>query len=72
MREFWEVRENFGFGHSGGQVIEDIGHGDPHPPDAGLPAPLARLDGDDLVVVHNLMLKRKEAPSSGHSSGLLS
>src|SRR5437899_11755643 len=45
--------EDLRFRHPGGEVFEHVVHGDAKPPDAGLAAALARLDGDALPVVHD-------------------
>src|SRR2546422_9276210 len=45
--------EDLRFRHPGGEVFEHVVPGDAKPPDAGLAAALARLDGDALPVVHD-------------------
>src|SRR5215207_1198153 len=47
-----EISEYLLVGHAGGQVREHVVDRDAHPPDGASAAALARLDGDDLVVVY--------------------
>ena len=54
-RKSWEVGEEFNLGHSTGQVIQYVVHGDPGTLEAGLPAANIRLYFDIVVyVVHML------------------
>jgi hypothetical protein len=51
-RQFGEVCQQLRDGHPAGEVFQHVSHRDPHATDAGLTAPFARLDGDELRVVH--------------------
>lgn len=55
LGEVGKVSENFGVGHAGGEVEEDIVDGDAHPSNAGLAAAFAWFEGDDVLVVHGWM-----------------
>src|SRR5947209_2962226 len=50
--QFWEVGEQFIDSHPASEVLEHVPDGDPHAADARLAAPLARLDSDEVRVVH--------------------
>ena len=54
--EFGEVFEDFGFGHAGGEVFQDVVNRNPHPPEAGFAAALPRFDGDEVDVIHRSSL----------------
>src|SRR5262249_26869417 len=43
---------------AGGQAVEHVIDGDPQAPDAGLAAALARLDRDQVLVVHAVRIPR--------------
>ena len=49
-----EVLEDLRFRHPGRQVLKDIVHRDPEPTNARLAAPLFRLKGDAIQMVHSL------------------
>ena len=51
-RQIGKIAENFVGGHSRGEVFQHISDGDPQSADARLPAPLIRLDRDQLRVIH--------------------
>ena len=42
--------------HASGQPAQNVDHGDAHAANAGATAALARLDGDDGLIVHALVL----------------
>lgn len=48
-----EVGEDLVFGHSSGQIVEDVVHGDAKAADAGLATPLSRFNGDPTAIVHD-------------------
>lgn len=50
--EFGIVRQDLVDGHARCEPARDVLDGDAHPPDAGTTAPLARLDGDASLQVH--------------------
>ena len=60
LRQIWEVSQNLFIRHAGRQVLENIVDGDPHAPDARLPASLAGLDRDDVPIA----LHERNLPSS--------
>jgi hypothetical protein len=51
-----EVGEQLIDGHPTGEVLQHVPDGDSHPADARLAAPFARLDGDQVCVVHSRSL----------------
>src|SRR5947209_8598963 len=50
--ELRKIGEQLRDGHPASEILQHIAHRDPHAADARLPAPLARLDGDELRIVH--------------------
>ena len=50
-REVREIGDDLGGTHAGCQPAQNVVDGDPHAADAGLAAPLARLDRDAFAVV---------------------
>src|SRR5689334_1328199 len=54
-----EVFENLLLRHAGGEIFKYVVDRHAHAADAGLAAALSRLDGDDLAVVHTLMIAER-------------
>lgn len=54
--EVGEIGEDLPFRHPGSEILEDIVHGNAQPADARLSATLARLNRDDISVVHMPMV----------------
>ncbi len=50
--EVRDICENLSLCHSGRQIVQNLINGNSKATDAGLPASLARVDGDALLVVH--------------------
>jgi hypothetical protein len=51
-----KVCEDFGLGHTRGEIGKDIVHGDTHSSDARFAAAFAGFEGDDVLVVHEVGL----------------
>src|SRR5947207_299448 len=62
--EIGKLRENLLLGHPARQVLQHVRYGHAHAADAGLAAALARLDCDDLSVVHNEMIAERARRST--------
>jgi hypothetical protein len=58
LGEVGEVSQNFGVGHAGGEVGEDVVDGDAHASDARLAAAFTGFEGDDVLVVHGWLSGR--------------
>jgi hypothetical protein len=58
LGEVGEVGEDFGVGHAGGEVGEDVVDGDSHSSNAGFAAAFAGFEGDDVLVVHGWLSGR--------------
>lgn len=52
--EVGKVSEDFGLGHAGGEVGEDVVDGDTHASDAGFATAFTGFEGDDVLVVHGV------------------
>ena len=59
FREVREIRENFFLTHPAGQVFQYIGHRHARAPNRRLAATFARLDGDDLAIIHAAMITKR-------------
>lgn len=59
-RQAGEVFKHFLLRHAGGEVFQHGVNRDPHSADAGLAAALPRLDGDDLAVVYERMMAKRD------------
>lgn len=57
-RQIGKVIDDLGRRHPRGQVFQHVPHRHPKPANAGLPAPLVRLDRDEVPVVHHRRLRR--------------
>ena len=56
-REIRKITENLVFGHTGGEILEDVVNRNPHAADTGFTSPLMRFDRYDVPVVHNAVLR---------------
>ena len=59
--QIWKIPQDLFVRHSRGQVIQHIVNGNPQPAHAGFPA-LARLDRDDLGIIHPIRGMRERMP----------
>ena len=55
--EIGKVSEDFGLRHAGGEIIQDVRHGDTQPANARLPTALPGFNGNVLLIVHNRTLR---------------
>src|ERR1043165_3794194 len=58
LREAREICEHFLLGHARSKIFQHIVNRNPHPANTRLPAPLARLDSDDVAVVHDWIIAK--------------
>jgi len=54
-----KIGQDFCFGHSAGEVAENIGHSDAQIADAGLAAPLGRVDRNPVLEIHRFQVSAR-------------
>ena len=54
-----KVRQDFCLSHSAGKITENIGHSDAQIADAGLAAPLGRVDRNPVLEIHRLKVSAR-------------
>jgi len=57
---FGEIRkllQNFFLRHSGSHVFEDVIDSNPHAPNTGLTPPLAGFDSNNVLIIHELIVR---------------
>ena len=58
FRQIGKVSEDFLVAHTRSKVRQHVVDRDAHASDTGLPTALARLDGDDVLIVHARIIRR--------------
>ena len=57
--EIREVSQDFCFTHAAREVFEDVSHSHSRSTNGWFAAPLSRLDGDDLAIIHEGMITKR-------------
>lgn len=58
--EIRKFLQDFFLRHSGGQIFEHIIYSNPHAANARLASPLTRFDGDDVLIIHVLIVRLRD------------
>lgn len=58
LSQVGEVGKDFLVAHARSKVRQHVVHRDAHTSDTGLPAALAGLEGDDVLIVHEGIIRR--------------
>lgn len=57
--EVWEVGQNLFVAHAAREIFQDIRNSHSHPANTGFAATFSRLDGNELAIIHAVMIAKR-------------